>query len=77
MADNNSFAHSSIGSLLNPWTIVGENIAAGGTVSGLFNALVNSPGHYKNMVESRFTALGVGVYVDPSGKIWTTHVFAG
>lgn len=77
MADTNTFAHSSIGDLLNPWTIVGENIAAGGNVAGLFSALSNSPGHYKNMVEPRFTAVGVGVYIDANGKMWTTHVFAG
>jgi uncharacterized protein YkwD len=77
MADNNRFAHSDIGTLLNPWTIVGENIGAGGNVGGIFNALVNSPGHYNNMVEPRFTAVGVGVYIDASGKLWTAHVFAG
>jgi uncharacterized protein YkwD len=77
MADHNSFAHSDIGTLLDPWTIVGENIGAGGNVAGIFGALVNSPGHYNNMVEARFTALGVGVYIDASGKLWTAHVFAG
>ena len=77
MAEHNSFAHSDIGTLLNPWTIVGENIGAGGNVAGIFGALVNSPGHYNNMVEARFTAVGVGVYIDASGKLWTAHVFAG
>ncbi len=77
MADNNSFAHSDIGTLLNPWTIVGENIGAGGNVSGIFGALVNSTGHYNNMVEARFTSVGIGVYIDASGKLWTAHVFAG
>jgi uncharacterized protein YkwD len=77
MADHNSFAHSDIGTLLDPWTIVGENIGAGGNVAGIFGALVNSPGHYNNMVEARFTAVGVGVYIDASGKLWTAHIFAG
>ena len=77
MAEHNSFAHSDIGALLDPWTIVGENIGAGGNVAGIFGALVNSPGHYNNMVEARFTAVGVGVYIDASGKLWTAHVFAG
>jgi uncharacterized protein YkwD len=77
MADTGTFAHSDIGSLLNPWTIVGENIAAGGSVSAMFNGLVNSSGHYNNMVEARFTAIGVGVWVDSTGRLWTCHVFAG
>jgi uncharacterized protein YkwD len=77
MAVTDNFAHSNIGSLLNPWTIVGENIAYGGSVEAMFNGLVNSSGHYNNMVETRFTSLGVGVWVDQSGKLWTAHVFAG
>ncbi|CAN5176285.1 hypothetical protein BH18ACT5_BH18ACT5_01980 [soil metagenome] len=77
MADTNNFAHSDIGSLLNPLTIIGENIAAGGTVAAMFNGLVNSSGHYNNMVETRFTSVGVGVWVDASGRLWTCHVFAG
>ncbi|HEX2420762.1 MAG TPA: CAP domain-containing protein [Acidimicrobiia bacterium] len=77
MAEHNSFAHSDIGTLLDPWTIVGENIGAGGNVAGIFGALVNSPLHYNNMVEARFTAVGVGVFIDASGKLWTAHVFAG
>ena len=77
MADSDNFAHSNIGSLLNPWTIVGENIAYGGSVSAMFTGLANSSGHYNNMVESRYTSVGVGVYVDSSGRLWTCHVFAG
>lgn len=77
MADSDNFAHSNIGSLLNPWTIVGENIAYGASVSAMFTGLTNSSGHYNNMVETRYTSVGVGVYVDASGRLWTCHVFAG
>ena len=77
MADTGNFAHSDIGSLLNPWTVVGENIGYGPSVNSIFSALVASPGHYKNMVDPRFTAVGVGAYVDASGRIWTAHIFGG
>ena len=77
MADTGNFAHSNIASLLNPWTVVGENIGYGPSVNSVFNALVASAGHYKNMVDVRFTAVGVGAYVDASGRIWTAHVFGG
>jgi uncharacterized protein YkwD len=77
MATTGNFAHSDIGILLDPWTMVGENIGYGGSVESIFNALVNSSGHYANMVESKYTALGVGVFVDASGRMWTAHVFAG
>ena len=77
MADTGNFAHSNIASLLNPWTVVGENIGYGPSVSAVFNALVASPGHYANMVDTRFTSVGVGAYVDSAGRIWTVHVFGG
>ncbi|HEY7564719.1 MAG TPA: CAP domain-containing protein [Acidimicrobiia bacterium] len=77
MAVSGNFAHSDIGSLLGPWSIVGENIGYGPAVETVFQALVNSSGHYNNMVDTRFTSVGVGVFVDTSGRIWTAHVFAG
>jgi uncharacterized protein YkwD len=77
MAETGDFAHSNIGSLLGEWSIVGENIGYGPSVQSVFQALVNSSSHYNNMVEPRFTAVGVGVFVDTSGKLWTAHVFGG
>lgn len=77
MAESDNFTHSDIGSLLGEWSIVGENIGYGPSVQSIFQALVNSSGHYNNMVESRFTAVGVGVFVDATGQLWTAHVFGG
>ncbi|MEX0699806.1 MAG: CAP domain-containing protein, partial [Acidimicrobiia bacterium] len=77
MATSGNFRHSNIASLLGPWGIVGENIGRGGSVVSIFNALLDSPPHYANMVDTRFTHLGVGVFIDSSGKLWTTHVFGG
>lgn len=77
MADSGNFSHSDIGSLLDPWSVVGENIGYGPSVTSVFNALVASTGHYNNMVDARFTSVGVGAYVDSTGRIWTAHVFGG
>jgi len=77
MSDTNTFAHSNIGSLLGSWSAVGENIAYGWAVTSMHTALVNSPGHYANLTSPNFTHIGVGVWVDSGGKIWTTHVFGG
>ena len=77
MSDTNTFAHSDIGSLLGSWSTVGENIAYGWSVTSMHNALVNSPGHYANLTSPNFTHIGVGVWVESGGKIWTTHVFGG
>jgi uncharacterized protein YkwD len=77
MSDSGNFSHSDIASLLDPWSTVGENIGYGPSVTSVFNALVASPGHYKNMVDARFTSVGVGAYVDSTGRIWTAHIFGG
>jgi len=77
MADSGNFSHSDIGSLIDPWSTVGENIGYGPTVTSIFNALVASSGHYNNMVDTRFTSVGIGAYVDATGRIWTAHVFGG
>ncbi|PIQ26913.1 hypothetical protein COW36_16910 [bacterium (Candidatus Blackallbacteria) CG17_big_fil_post_rev_8_21_14_2_50_48_46] len=41
---------------------VGENIAFDLSVEGAHHRLMNSPGHRANILDSRFTHLGVGVY---------------
>lgn len=77
LAAAGSLSHSNIGSLLGPWSTVGENVAFGGSSGSIFSALVNSSGHYANMVGASFTSYGIGVYVDAAGTVWTCHVFAG
>ena len=74
MAAQGSLSHSDLGRFLPPWTSVGENVAVGGSVSSIFGGLTASPGHNANMLGD-FTHIGVGVWVDSSGTLWTTHVF--
>lgn len=75
MGDHGKLAHSNIGSLAPPWASVGENVGRGGSVGGVFSALAGSSGHLSNML-GNFTHVGVGVWVDSSGTLWTVHVFA-
>lgn len=74
LAEAQELSHSHIASLLDPWSAVGENVGVGPTVPAIFDALVASPGHRKNML-SDFTHVGVGVYEDSRGALWTAHVF--
>ena len=74
MADNSGLSHSNIGSLVPPWSSVGENVGTGGSVGQIFDALVSSGSHSSTML-SDFTHLGVGVYRDSAGALWTVHVF--
>ncbi len=56
------------------WQTLGENVGVGPTVSSLMDAFIASPGHYKNLVDPRFTHIGVGT-VRISGILYTAHEF--
>ncbi len=74
MAESGVFEHST-----GPY---GENIAftsntrlSASQAAELFNQLwVDSPGHYANMTESRYTKAGIGLYKTDRGW-YGTHVF--
>ena len=75
MAESGSLAHSNLGSLMPPWTAVAENLGQGTSVAQIFDLLTGSSGHLSNMLGD-YTHLGVGVWRDSNGVLWTTHVFA-
>jgi len=57
------------------WTKLGENVGVGYDVDGLMQAFINSPAHYKNLVDPEWTHVAVGVTVASDGRIYTTHNF--
>lgn len=57
------------------WTKLGENVGVGNDVTSLMNAFVNSPAHYKNIVDPAYNYIGVGVSYDANGRMYTTHDF--
>lgn len=77
MAAANDLTHSNVGGLLGPWMIVGENVGVGSTINDIFPALVDSPTHYAVMTDPLFTYTGIGVAVDPAGRLWVCQVFGG
>ena len=53
----------------------GENIAMGQrTPSQVMNSWMNSEGHRKNILNAKFTNIGVGVYKDSKGKNYWTQM---
>lgn len=53
------------------YSTIGENIAYGySSASSVVEGWKNSPGHYKNMVDTQFNKLGVGVYVQKGTYYW-------
>ena len=62
---------------LDSWMTAGENIAYGPSADAMFDALINSPAHYANIMNGSFSAIGIGVVQGAGGTLWTSHVFAG
>ena len=58
------------------WAVIGENVAAAGSIDQAMEALTDSPGHYDNMVNPAFTEMGVGVTVR-NGTVYLVQVFVG
>jgi hypothetical protein len=76
MASTGVLSHNpNLASAPNNWTVVGENVGDGTSVPDLFQAFVNSPHHYENLVDPRFNTVGVSVVIDGGGRMWTTHNF--
>ena len=61
------------------WCAAAENVGRsgdGGTLGGVHNAFMNSSGHRANILNGRWTDLGVGVARDGRGEYFVVHVFA-
>jgi uncharacterized protein YkwD len=59
------------------WALVGENLfycSKPGVDRG-HCALMNSPGHRANILESRYEQIGVGIYTSPKGEFYVTQMF--
>ena len=54
------------------YSAAGENIAYGySTAQSVMNAWMNSPGHRANILNGRFTQIGIGVYQSNGVYYWT------
>ena len=81
LASRGTLVHSNLSDGLSSvnWYTLGENLASGaqtGDWAGrLHDALVASPAHYANLVDRRFTHMGVGI-ASAGGKVYVVEVFA-
>jgi hypothetical protein len=56
------------------WTALGENVGVGGSASVVSSAFMASPAHLANIVDPRFTAVGVGEVV-ANGELYVVEDF--
>jgi uncharacterized protein YkwD len=54
---------------------LGENVAMNSNIDDMHRRLMNSPGHRANILDGRFTQVGIGVAADPSGYLFATEDF--
>lgn len=86
MVDNHYFDHISPG-YGSPWDMAegfgyfyktfGENIAHGyDSSSSVVTAWMNSPGHRANILNSKYTKIGVGIALDKDNQYYFVHMFS-
>lgn len=57
------------------WSLLGENVGVGSSVSSLHTAFMNSPAHAANILNANFGHQGVGV-VKKGDRMWVTVIFS-
>jgi uncharacterized protein YkwD len=57
-------------------THTGENVAGAASIVRAHRALWLSPSHRGNLLDARFTRLGLGVTQTEDGRVWVTQLFA-
>jgi len=76
MADEHNLYHNpELGTDVGGWKKLGENVGKGPSVSSIHTAFMNSSGHKRNILDSDWTQVGIGVVVDSAGTIWVTEIF--
>ena len=82
MASTGRLEHSTLSAGLSTlsWSALGENVGystpTANTLLTIHNNFVSSSAHKANLLNSRFTHMGVGVHKDSKGRVWVVEVFA-
>ena len=81
MAGNGSLSHQNLDPILSSCNArtTGENVGMNSSqdADSMFAAFMASPPHAANIVDRRFTAVGIGAYRDANGTWWVTQDFVG
>ena len=76
MASSNSLYHSTADQYPENWIGLGENVGVGPTCNDVEQAFLASPHHYENIVDPKWTSIGVGVVPNSDGTgLWVTVAF--
>ena len=75
MADRSELYHNpNLGGSVSHWTALAENVGYGPDVDTIHDAFMNSAGHRANILNAKYTEVGVGVVVRDH-VMWVAEVF--
>jgi hypothetical protein len=75
MADRSDLFHNpDLGGSVSHWSALAENVGYGPDVATIHTAFMNSPGHRTNILNAKYTEVGVGVVVRDH-VVWVAEVF--
>ena len=75
-------ANKQLGQSQPEYLLVGENIYYCSVSNDIYNAeyahraLMASPGHRANILEPRFSKVGIGIFRNAKGEFWVTEMFS-
>jgi len=76
MADRGEPYHNpNLGSEVDGWEIVAENVGVGDSVDIIHAAFMQSTTHRDNILNAQVTELGVGVVITSDARIWVVEIF--
>lgn len=76
MAERGEPYHNpNLGSEVEGWSIVAENVGVGPNVDDIHQAFMESPTHRDIILSGDLTELGVGVVSSDDGRLWVVEVF--
>jgi len=59
------------------WSIGGENVGVGSSLSSLEDAFMSSKTHRQNILRRAFDHSAIGIYRDGDDNVWVTVIFYG
>lgn len=74
-AENRLFHNPSLGREVTGYELVGENVGVGPELGMIHEAFLDSPSHRANILETRFTEIGIGLATGGDGALWIVQVF--
>ncbi len=75
MADKSDLFHNpNLGGSVSNWSMLAENVGYGPDVATIHRAFMNSSGHRANILNAKYTQVGVGVVIRDN-VMWVAEVF--